>query len=98
MRTWMAPAFGATITAEVLSVAGLYRSLRERGIWPHTAVRSVSARSAGPVEASLLGIDVGAPLLVVDSTMQDTTGTRVEITEQVHDGTRYTMELTVVES
>lgn len=98
MRTWIALTAGADITTEQLGVSGLYRTLRERGIWPHTAVRRVSARAAGPVDASLLGIEVGAPLLIVESTMQDTTGTRVEFTEQVHDGTRYTMELTVVES
>lgn len=97
MRSWLSLPAGNAVTMAQLTSSGLYRSLRERGIWPHSARRNVSARTAGPVDAALLGIGVGAPLLIVASTMQDHSGTRVEYTEQVLDATRYTMDFNVVE-
>jgi DNA-binding GntR family transcriptional regulator len=98
MRSWLTMGAGGGLTTAQLASAGLYKVLRERGIWPHSARRKVSARLAGPVDAALLGIARGAPLLIVESTMQDFAGTRVEYTEQVLDATRYTMDLMVVES
>jgi DNA-binding GntR family transcriptional regulator len=97
MRSWLSLAAGSALTSEQLTSTGMYRSLRERGIWPHSARRNVSARIAGPVDAALLGIAIGAPLLIVASTMQDHSGARVEYTEQVLDATRYTMDFNVVE-
>lgn len=97
MRSWLSLPAGSALTTAQLTATGLYRSLRERGTWPHSARRNVSARIAGPVDAALLGIGIGAPLLIVASTMQDHSGARVEYTEQVLDATRYTMDFNVVE-
>ena len=77
---------------------GLFDLLRKRSIWPHSGTRWVTARVASPVDAALLDLPVGAPLLAVTSVMQDRTGTRIETSEQVFDARDYTMELSVVES
>jgi DNA-binding GntR family transcriptional regulator len=98
MRSWLTIVAGGGLTTAQLTSTGLYKALRERGVWPHTARRKISARLAGPVDAALLGIDRGSPLLIVEATMQDFAGTRVEYTEQVLDATRYTMDLMVVET
>ena len=97
MRSWLTVGAGGGLTTAQLTSTGLYKALRERGVWPHSARRKVSARLAGPVDAALLGIDRGSPLLIVEATMQDFAGIRVEYTEQVLDATRYTMDLMVVE-
>ena len=98
LRDWLPlPAFG-DITTEDLMGGGLYQRLRERGVWPHSAVRRVGARVAGSVDAALLGLPVGAPLLTVETLMQDTQGTRVNVSQQIYDGSDYTLELAVVEN
>jgi DNA-binding GntR family transcriptional regulator len=98
LRNWLTVAAAADITTDDLMATGLYCLLRDRGIWPHSSWRRLAARNAGPVDAALLGLAVGAPVLVMESTMQDKSGTRIEVSEQLHDGASYTMELSVVES
>lgn len=97
MRNWLTLAAGSTLTAEDLLSSGLYRILRGSGTFPHASTRRIDARAASPVDASLLGIAVGAPLLSVESTMADTSGTIVEYAEQLYVGGRHTLELQVVE-
>ena len=97
LRNWLTVTAAGDLTTEQLTRSGLYQLLRAKGIWPHSAIRRVAARVAGPVDAALLGLQPGAPLLIVDSTMQDKSGERVEVSEQVHDGSDYTLELSVVE-
>lgn len=98
MRNWLTVAAAGDLTAEQLTESGLHQLLRSRGIWPHSAVRRIAAHVAGPVDAALLGVPVGAPLLAVESTMQDTSGVRIDVSEQLYDATGYTIELSVVES
>jgi DNA-binding GntR family transcriptional regulator len=97
-RSWLTVEAAGKITAADLAADGLYRLLRASGIWPHSSSRKIAARIAGPVEAALLGLEVGDPILAVDSTMQDKSGTRIEVAEQLHDGRNYEMNLSVVES
>jgi DNA-binding GntR family transcriptional regulator len=98
LRNWLTIEAAADITTSQLGEYGLYQLLRQRGIWPHSANRRIAARIANPIDAALLGVRVGAPVLTVDSTMQDKAGRRVEVSEQIHDGSDYVLELSVVES
>ena len=98
MQNWVVADVAADLTTEELESGGFYAALRSRGIWPHCVTRRVSARAAGPVEAEQLGLEVGAPLLSLESRMQDTSGRRVEVSVQYYDGTNYTMEMTIVEA
>jgi DNA-binding GntR family transcriptional regulator len=75
----------------------LYRLLRRQGTWPHASTRRIAARAASPVDAALLGVQPGAPLLAVDARMSDTTGTMIEVSEQLHVGAHHSLELHVVE-
>lgn len=98
LRDWLTPtAFGTITPAELIS-HGLFELMRREGVWPHSAERKVGARIAGPVDAALLGLPVGAPLLTVASVMLDRAGVRINVSEQIHDGSDYTLELRVVES
>ena len=97
LRDWVTVSAFGNITSQDLMTGGLNQQLRLRGVWPHSATRRVTARIANPVDASLLGLALGAPLLAVEAVVQDTSGTRINVSQQIHDGTDYTLELTVVE-
>ena len=98
MRNWIVTDAAAELTANQLEADGLYQLLRAGGVWPHCVTRRVSARVAGREEAELLGVDEGAPILALESRMQDTSGRRIEVSHQFYDATSYTMEMTVVET
>lgn len=98
LRNWLSTAACGDIETAELVDSGLYEALRRRGIWPHTAQRRITARVAGPVDAALLGVAIGDPLLKVESVMQDTTGERIDVSHDLHDGSDYSLELTAVES
>lgn len=98
LRNWLTVEAAGDLTTEELAANGLYHLLRSRGVWPHYAMRHIGARVANPTDAALLGLSVGAPLLTVRSVMQDTSGTRVEVGEHVHDASNYTMDSAVVDS
>ena len=59
--------------------------------------RRLSARVAGEAEAELLEVGVGDPILALESRMQDRSGRRVEVSEQIYDGRSYTMEMSIIE-
>ena len=98
MRNWIVVEVAGDLTAAELETDGLYRLLRARGVWPHCVTRRVSARIAGSDEAELFDMEIGDPVLALDSRMQDTTGRRVEVSEQFYDGRSYTIEMTIVET
>ena len=54
-----------------------------------SAAASGTADSADPVEASLLGVDTGLPILLVHRTARDNTGRPVEWTRSVFRGDRF---------
>jgi DNA-binding GntR family transcriptional regulator len=98
MRSWLIVDAAGDLTTNALASAGLYQLLRDAGTWPHSSRRSIAAKAASPVDAALLGIPVGAPILMAETTMQDRSGRTVEVSEHVYAGADYTMELSVVES
>jgi DNA-binding GntR family transcriptional regulator len=98
MRNWIVADVAGELTADELEADGLYRLLRAGGVWPHCVTRRISARVAGPEEAEVLGVEVGAPVLALRSRMQDTSGRRIEVSLQHYDGESYTMEMTIVET
>ncbi len=97
MRNWLVADVADDLSAEQLESDGLYRLLRAAGTWPHCVTRRVSARVAGEEEAALLEVEAGDPILALESRMQDRSGRRVEVSEQIYDGTRYTMEMSIVD-
>ncbi len=97
MRSWLTVAAAGELTTNALASGGLYQLLRDSGTWPHSSHRSIAADAASPVDAALLGIAVGAPILVSQATMQDRTGRTVEVSAHVYAGSLYKMELSVIE-
>jgi DNA-binding GntR family transcriptional regulator len=97
MRNWLILDVATLLSAELLVADGLYRLLRAGGVWPHCVTRRLSARVAGDSEATLLEVAVGDPILALDSRMQDRSGRRVEVSEQIYDGRAYTMEMSIIE-
>jgi DNA-binding GntR family transcriptional regulator len=98
MRNWLLVDAAGELTVADLESDGLYRLLRARGTWPHCVTRRVSARVADAEQAARFGMAVGDPVLALESRMQDTTGRRVEVSEQVYDGRSYSIEMSIVET
>ena len=98
LRNWLTIDAAGDLTTNALVSGGLYQLLRERGTWPHSSRRSITADAASPVDAALLGIPVGAPILVTHAVMHDRGGRTVEVSAHVYAGTQYRMELSVVEA
>lgn len=97
LRNWVTIDVAGDLTTDQLASRGLFELYRSTGVWPHSATRKITARTAGPVDAALLGVPIGAALLAIDSTLQDTSGSRVEVGQQLYVGSEYTMELAVVD-
>jgi len=98
LRNWLTIDAAGELTTTQLVGNGLYALLRARGIWPHYAVQRIGARTAGPTDAALLDLPVGAPLLTVHRVMQDKSGTRIDVGDHVYDASAYSMEMAIVES
>jgi DNA-binding GntR family transcriptional regulator len=98
LRNWLTVEAAGDITTEQLLGNGLYALLRARGVQPHYLLQRIGARTASPIDAALLDLPVGAPLLTTDQQMQDRSGTRVDIGEHVYDAMHYSVELPVVEN
>jgi GntR family transcriptional regulator len=97
MRNWVLPAAADGLTPAQLTTGGLYNFFRSKGHWPHYSSQKIGARNASPVDASLLGLPVGAAVLTVQSVMQDKVGDRIDCCEIVSDAASYSRELTVIE-
>ncbi|MEY2957548.1 MAG: hypothetical protein RLZZ01_116 [Actinomycetota bacterium] len=97
LSNWLPVEFGGDLTVELLEDRGLYTILRERGVRPHYAVQRLGARAAGEVEASLLDVSMGAPLVTMWRAMQDDTGRPVEVGDHAYDAAHYSVEMSVVE-
>jgi GntR family transcriptional regulator len=98
MRNWLLPAVAADLTVADLERGGLYENLRAAGCRPHSAFQRIGAAVAGDVDAAILGLPPGAPLVTMRRVMQDDTGRTVEVGDHVYDATQYSFEMTVVES
>lgn len=98
MRNWLLLEVAETIVADELEQRGLYSMLRERGVRPHSAVQRLGAVAANEVDAGLLGLAVGSPLITMRRVMQDNTGRVVELGDHRYDAAHYSVELNVIES
>ena len=78
------------LRAELDRRGSLYQTLREAyGIELTEVEDVVETALADPVEASLLGVDTGLPMLLVHRTARDATGRPVEWTRSVFRGDRF---------
>ncbi|HUF98910.1 MAG TPA: GntR family transcriptional regulator [Ilumatobacter sp.] len=97
LRNWIIVDAAGHITPDQLAANGLYALIRERGVRPHSAMQTLGAVAANAVDAAILGVSVGAPLLTMQRAMQDDTGRAIELGDHVYDAAHYSVELSVVE-
>jgi DNA-binding GntR family transcriptional regulator len=83
--------------AEQLEKAGLYQSLRTRGVHIRLARQRIGARPATRAEARLLDEKPGAPLLTMSRTAFDDSGCAVEYGTHCYRASRYYFDTTVVD-
>jgi len=76
-----------------LNGSSLHALLEERGIVPTEAFGTLVAASATSQDASRLGIEVGAPMLVERRRIDDQHGTRIESTETRYVGSEYVFDV-----
>jgi GntR family transcriptional regulator len=78
------------VSAELEKRGSLYDTLREAyGVAMARAEDIVETGLATPHEAEVLGVDVGAPMLVIRRTAHDASGRAVEYTRSVFRGDRF---------
>jgi GntR family transcriptional regulator len=97
MHNWVPADLGQQLTVERLETGGLYAQLRVAGVRPMVARQVIEAKAANDEEALLLGLSVGAPVLVSRRVLQDDSGRHVEYASHSFDATQYSIEMTVVE-
>jgi DNA-binding GntR family transcriptional regulator len=83
--------------ADELENAGLYQSLRARGVHIRLARQRVGARPATRAEARLLDEKPGAPLLTMNRTAFDDSGSAVEYGTHCYRASRYHFDSTLVD-
>jgi DNA-binding GntR family transcriptional regulator len=83
--------------AEALEKAGLYQSLRARGVHIRLARQRIGARPATRAEARLLDEKPGAPLLTMSRTAFDDSGSAVEYGTHCYRASRYYFDTTLVD-
>nr|WP_317159359.1 GntR family transcriptional regulator [Mycobacterium sp. 21AC1] len=82
---------------EELERAGLYQSLRSRGVHIRLARQRIGAKAADREEARLLDEKPKAPLLVMERTAFDDSGRIVEFGSHAYRASRYYFETTLVD-
>ncbi|WP_157521374.1 GntR family transcriptional regulator [Mycobacterium sp. ACS4331] len=80
-----------------LETAGLYQSLRSRGVHIRVARQRIGAKAADREEARLLDEKPKAPLLVMERTAFDDSGRIVEYGSHVYRASRYYFDTTLVD-
>jgi GntR family transcriptional regulator len=98
LRNWLLFDVASHLTEAELQTHGLYTLLRKVGVRPHSANQRIGAAAANTVNARLLDIPVGAPLVTMRRVMQDDRGRVIELGEHIYDARHYTVEMTVVEN
>jgi DNA-binding GntR family transcriptional regulator len=83
--------------AKELENAGLYQSLRARGVHIRLARQRVGARPATRAEARLLDEKPGAPLLTITRTAFDDSGSAVVYGTNCYRASRYHFDTTLVD-
>ena len=82
---------------EELEHAGLYQSLRSRGVHIRLARQRIGAKATDRDEARLLDEKPKAPLLVMERTAFDDSGRIVEFGSHVYRASRYYFDTTLVD-
>ncbi|MBC2638798.1 MULTISPECIES: GntR family transcriptional regulator [unclassified Rhodococcus (in: high G+C Gram-positive bacteria)] len=82
---------------EELEAHGLYHALRARGVHIRLARQRIGAKAATKAEASLLDEKTGAPLLTMNRTAFDDSGSAVEFGSHCYRASRYYFDTTVVD-
>ena len=90
------PAPFTDISAEELVSTGLYETLRARGVVFSVAQQTIGAKAADSAEAELLEIETGSPLLTMNRTALDHSGTIVEWGDHCYRPDLYSFETTLV--
>ncbi len=83
--------------ADQLERNGLYQSLRVQGVHIRLARQRIGAKAADRTEARLLGEKPGAPLLTMDRTAFDDSGSAVEYGTHCYRASRYYFDTTLVD-
>jgi DNA-binding GntR family transcriptional regulator len=94
MRNWL-PADLAP-TEEGLRTQGLYALMRALGVNMRIASQRIGAVGASPVDARLLGVRRGSPLLTMERITYNDGGRPVELGRHVYRAETYSFETTVV--
>lgn len=98
MVNWIIPEVCQGVTAAALQEHGLYEILRASRVRPRIAHQVIGARMSTAEEAAMLKISSGAPLLTMRRVMQDDSGRSIELGSHAYNATRYSVEMTVVDS
>jgi DNA-binding GntR family transcriptional regulator len=98
LRNWLRTDVADALTLTNLREQGLYTLLRNSGVRPHFAVQTIGARTALPIDAALLGLPVGAPLITMRRAVQDIKGLPIDIEENIYDATQHSLEMAVLET
>jgi DNA-binding GntR family transcriptional regulator len=94
MRNWLPPDLAPS--EDGLRTQGLYALMRGLGVHMRIANQRIGAIGASPLDARLLGVKRGAPLLTMERITYDDGGRPVELGRHVYRGETYTFETTVV--
>jgi DNA-binding GntR family transcriptional regulator len=98
MHNWLPVEIAGELTRDPLEEAGLYAWLRDRGVRFRVADQRVGARAASPHEASLLECADAAPLVTMERIAFDDYGRTVEYASHVYEASRYSLEITLVDT
>ncbi|MFC7402603.1 GntR family transcriptional regulator [Citricoccus sp. GCM10030269] len=85
-----------TLTVADLEEGGLYNAMRRQGTDFQMAHQTVGATVADSTQAELLDISMGAPLVTVQRTALDSSGTPIEFGDHVYRADRYSYETTLM--
>jgi DNA-binding GntR family transcriptional regulator len=94
LRNWLPPRF-ASLTAADLADHGLYHLLGLRNGRPAVAKQRITARAATAIQARLLDIGPGAPLIAMQRTSYDAAGSPVEFADNLYRADHYAIDVTV---
>jgi DNA-binding GntR family transcriptional regulator len=94
MRNYL-PGTVPAITTPALEQHGLYELIRSIGIYLHSAIQTIGARTANAAEARILGETKRATLLTMERTAYDERGHAVEYGSHVYRASRYYFEQTL---
>lgn len=96
LRNWL-PVGIARFSTDELRDRGLYALLRASGVNIRVAAQRIGARAGKSAETQLLSVRRGAPVLTMERTAYDDSGTAVEFGSHVYRADNYSFEMTLVE-